>query len=127
MTNYGSIRGTLGIRAMPQPAKSEPLLAQIQTHLNARRYEYAEAALFERLTQEPSSRENNLYLLLIEVSRDGAALHQNQLGRLRKLSHWNETEKEIVRRIFALTSNSTQKHGRKRRAQADRRRPKTVL
>jgi Bacterial SH3 domain len=88
------------------------VFSQIEFCLKEAKYEYAEALLFELLNQNPSDRESKLYLLLVNVTREGPVLYEEDIDQLRNLSNLNDREKEIVRRLFVLGFKSAKKEGR---------------
>jgi len=101
---------------MTDIARSQQVFSQIEFCLKEAKYEYAEALLFELLNQNPSDRESKLYLLLVNVMRDGPALYEDDIDRLRDLLDLSDTEKEIVRRIFVLGFEAAEKDGREEQA-----------
>lgn len=101
---------------MTDIARSQQVFSQIEFFLKEAKYEYAEALLFELLNQNPSDRESKLYLLLVNVMRDGPALYEDDIDRLRDLMDLSDMEKEIVRRIFVLGFEAAEKDGREEQA-----------
>ena len=97
---------------MTDIARSQQVFSQIEFCLKEAKYEYAEALLFELLNQNPSDRESKLYLLLVNVTREGPVLYEEDIDQLRNLSNLNDREKEIVRRLLVLGFKSAKKEGR---------------
>jgi hypothetical protein len=97
---------------MTEIARSQQVFDQIEFFLKKAKYEYAEALLFQLLNQDPSDRESKLYLLLVNVTREGPVLYEEDIDQLRNLSNLNDREKEIVRRLFVLGFKSAKKEGR---------------
>src|SRR5215467_1156183 len=98
---------------MTEIVRSQRVFDQIEGFLNKAKYEYAEALLFQLLNQDPSHRKSRLYLLLVNVTRDGPVLHEEDIDQLRNLSNLDDSEKEIVRKLFVLGLKSAKKEGRK--------------
>ena len=97
---------------MTEIASSQQVFSRIEFFLRQAKYEYAEALLFQLLNQDPSDRESKLYLLLINVTREGPVLYEEDIDQLRNLCDLNDTEKEIVRRLFVLGFRSAEREGR---------------
>jgi len=98
---------------MTEIVRSQRVFDQIEFLLNKAKYEYAEALLFQLLNQDPSDRESRLYLLLVNVTREGPVLYEEDIDQLRNLSNLDDSEKEIVRKLFVLGFKSAKKEGRK--------------
>jgi len=98
---------------MTEIVRSQRVFDQIEGFLNKAKYEYAEALLFQLLNQDPSHRKSRLYLLLVNVTREGPVLHEEDIDQLRNLSNLDDSEKEIVRKLFVLGLKSAKKEGRK--------------
>ena len=103
---------------MIETARSQRVFHQIEFFLKKAKYEYAEALLFQLLNQDPSDRKSSLYALLVNVTRDGPVLYEEDIDQLRNLSNLNDSEKEIVRRLFVLGFKSAKKDGREDQVQA---------
>ena len=101
---------------MTNIARSQQVFSRIEFFLKEAKYEYAEALLFELLNQNPSDRESKLCLLLVNATRDGAVLYEEDINQLRNLYDLNDTEREIVRRLFVLRFESAEKEGREDQA-----------
>ena len=97
---------------MTEIARCQRVFDQIEFFLKKAKYEYAEALLFQLLNQDPSDRESKLYLLLVNVTREGPVLYEEDIDQLRNLSNLNDREKEIVRRLLVLGFKSAKKEGR---------------
>jgi len=97
---------------MTEIARSQQVFDQIEFFLKKAKYEYAEALLFQLLDQDPSDRKSRLYALLVNVTREGPVLYEEDIDQLRNLSNLNDSEKEIVRRLFVLGFKSAKKEGR---------------
>jgi Bacterial SH3 domain len=98
---------------MAEIVRSRRVFSQIEFFLSEAKYEYAEALLFQLLNQDPSDRESRLYLLLVNVTREGPVLYEEDIDQLRNLSNLDDNEKEIVRKLFVLGFKSAKKEGRK--------------
>jgi HEAT repeat protein len=97
---------------MTEIARSQQVFDQIEFFLKKAKYEYAEALLFQLLDQDPSDRKSRLYALLVNVTREGPVLYEEDIDQLRNLSNLNDSEKEFVRRLFVLGFKSARKEGR---------------
>ena len=98
---------------MTEIGRSRRVFDQIEFFLSEAKYEYAEALLFQLLNQDPSDRESRLHLLLVNVTREGPVLYEEDIDQLRNLSNLDDNEKEIVRKLFVLGFKSAKKEGRK--------------
>jgi hypothetical protein len=98
---------------MTEIVRSQRVFDQIEFFLNKAKYEYAEALLFQLLNQDPSHGKSRLYLLLVNVTREGPVLYEEDIDQLRNLSNLDDSEKEIVRKLFVLGFKSAKKEGRK--------------
>jgi len=98
---------------MTEIGRSRRVFDQIEFFLSEAKYEYAEALLFQLLNQDPSDRESRLHLLLVNVTREGPVLYEEDIDQLRNLSNLDDNEKEIVRKLFVLGFKSAEKEGRK--------------
>jgi len=98
---------------MTEIVRSQRVFDQIEFFLSKAKYEYAEALLFQLLNQDPSDRKSRLYLFLVNVTREGPVLYEEDIDQLRNLSNLDDSEKEIVRKLFVLGFKSAKKEGRK--------------
>src|SRR5215467_5444810 len=98
---------------MTEIVRSQRVFDQIEGFLNKAKYEYAEVLLFQLLNQDPSHRKSRLFLLLVNVTREGPVLYEEDIDQLRNLSNLDDSEKEIVRKLFVLGLKSAKKEGRK--------------
>jgi hypothetical protein len=101
---------------MTEPAYFQQVSYEIETLLKEGKYEEARVLLCRCLEQNPSDRENNLYLLLVNVKLNGPNSYEDDIDRLRDLLDLSDTEKEIVRRIFVLGFEAAEKDGREEQA-----------
>src|SRR5712692_1431708 len=102
---------------MTEIARSQ-VFFEIELFLRERKYEEARELLYQCVDQDPIDRESKLYLLLVNVTLDGPLAFEDDIDEVRSLSDLNETEKEIVRRLFVLGFQSAEKRGREDQAWA---------
>jgi hypothetical protein len=81
------------------------LLSEIELLLNAGKYEDAKV-LLTFINDQQLDRESRLRLLLINVTLDGATLYKDEIDGLRNLLNSSDLEKEIIRKILLLASES---------------------
>lgn len=92
---------------------SVPGHTDIELLLQEGKYQEAAALLSQRLDQFPSDRETNLYLLLVNVIVHGPEAFEDSIDELRGSVDLNETEKDILRRLFLLGYRAAETRGQK--------------
>src|SRR5215471_1372617 len=90
--------------------------SNIERLLKDERYQEAKSQLAQRLKRNPRDREASLYLLLVNVTLHGLRSYEKEVERLRSVSDFSDSEKEIVRRLFLIAFTSAEKKGEEKQA-----------
>jgi Bacterial SH3 domain len=102
---------------MTKISRPKQILSEIELFLNAGKYEYAKV-LLSFLDDQRLDRESRLHLLLINVTLDGATPYKDEIDGLRDLLNPSDLEREIIRKILLLASES-EEIGRREQGGAD--------
>src|SRR5689334_16006432 len=90
-------------------AKVDPLIREAK-------YEDAKSLLARDLEQDPTNRETQVYLLLVNVHENGPISFEDEIDRLRSYENLTERERDLIRQIFVLGFKSAEKDGREEQA-----------
>ena len=90
---------------MAKTSGFQRILSEIELFLNAGRYEDAKI-LLNFVDHDAADRATRLHLLLINATIDGPDQYKGEINSLADLSNPNEIEKEIIRKIILLASDS---------------------
>ncbi len=85
--------------------------ADIELLLQEGKFHEAAALLSRRLDQFPGDRETELYLLLVNVLVHGPEAFEENIDEVRGSVDLNETEKDIVKRLFLLGHQAAEARG----------------
>jgi hypothetical protein len=92
-------------RALTKNSKSQQILAEIESLLDAGKYEDAKI-LATFVDYDASDRESRLHLLLINATLGGPEMYEEEIAQLANLSKLSAKEKELVGKIQLLTPKS---------------------
>ena len=103
---------------MSEIARPESFLTEIELLLSEGKYDVAKASLLQHLEQHPADRESSLYLLLVNATLTGPETYEAEIDRLRNLLDLNNTERDVVRRLFIIGFKAAEEAGREDQAWA---------
>jgi hypothetical protein len=94
---------------MIQMAQNSLDRSTIELLLTENKFAEALALLSQRAHNAPLERESSLYILFVKVRLHGPEDYEPEIDALRRLTHFNDHEKALVRRIFLYAFQTAEK------------------